>query len=334
MGLVLYESPGTLGRTIRLLPTKRGFIPPSWDARDSFRSTDEEWSMANEELAADLRPDDSALPATGTPDAPHDDAAPDLDDAGETDSHTAGADRADEPAPLEPNGTRFKQVWARAKSAESKLHEEREARARVEGELSALKATPQTPVETKADPRLTWAQLQAGIEDGRISQAQAFDYRDETIKKEMEAKFDTKLKQDRETRDRGTTVHTELSQYRTLLPESVTPGTPERKKVEAAFLDLVQLGYDHMDPRTELLAARQAFGSVSLLKERQAAKSIPQERDTMQDIAAAGKPKPDAKDPLKTISSDQRKHYQRMIDRGMYKGWSEVREELQFVPPR
>jgi hypothetical protein len=54
----------------------------------------------------------------------------------------------------------------------------------------------------------------------------------------------------------------------------------------------------------------------------------------MQDIAASGKPKPSEKDPLKDLSSSQRQHYQRMIDKGVYKGWAEVKEELAFVPPR
>ena len=54
----------------------------------------------------------------------------------------------------------------------------------------------------------------------------------------------------------------------------------------------------------------------------------------MQDIPASGKPKTDPKDPLKTITGEQRKYYQRMIDKGQYKGWAEVRDELAFVLPR
>ena len=54
----------------------------------------------------------------------------------------------------------------------------------------------------------------------------------------------------------------------------------------------------------------------------------------MQDIATTGKPKADAKDPLKTITGEQRKYYQRMIDKGQYKGWADVREELTYTPKR
>ena len=283
--------------------------------------------------ADDLRPDDSV---ESTPsDAPAIDAEdPQITDA--TVGEAASAESDDHPSeasPLAPDGKRFKQVWARAKAAEAKLQEEREAKARLEGELSVLKTAPKAETP-KAEPRLTWAQLQTAIDNGQLTQTQALEYREETLKKELDAKWEAKLRQERETHSRVTTVSSELAQYRTVLPASVTPGTPERQKVEAAFVDLVQLGYDPQDPRTELLAARQAFGSIAVLKDKKAAAASPQGRETMQDMPANGKPKADAKDPLKTISAAQRTHYQRMIDRGMYKGWAEVREELAFVPPR
>ena len=275
----------------------------------------------------ELRPDDSVDPAPADAPAPDAEDPQIIDPAVDEAAPAESDDHPPEASPLAPEGKRFKQVWARAKAAEAKLQEEREAKARLEGELSVLKTAPKAE-QPKAEPRLTWAQLQAAIDDGKITQTQAFEYREETLKKDLDAKWEAKLRQERETHTRVTTVSSELAQYRTVLPASVTPGTPERQKVEAVFLDLVQLGYDPQDPRTELLAARQAFGSIATLKDRKAAAALPQGRETMQDIPANGKPKSDAKDPLKTISAAQRTHYQRMIDRGMYKNWNEVRDEL------
>jgi len=288
--------------------------------------------MADEKESDALRPDDSADQAQESPEpktpyaAPISDAAVGADD-GQGDAGEAGA------SPLEPGGARFKQVWARAKTAEAEAQQLREAKARLEGQLEATRtAAPVT--ESKPEPRLTWAQLEAGIEEGKITRAQAMDYREESIRKELEVKFDNRLKNVLATHSRGATVQSEIEQYKSTVPEIKTKGTPERIKLEQEFSYLVSLGYDENDSRTELLACRTTFGDVKVAQERQAAKTTIQERDTMQDIPASGKPKPDAKDPLKTITGEQRKYYQRMIDKGQYKGWAEVREELAFVPQR
>ncbi len=238
-----------------------------------------------------------------------------------------------EPSPLEPDGKRFKQVWARAKTAEAQLQQIREDKARLEGELEATKRPPVTP-ETKPEPRLTWTQLEAAIEEGKVTSAQAKEYDRETLRKELQAEFERKLSETRDTDRRGSTVQSELDQYKQTVPSIVTRGTPERLKVEKEFSYLVSLGYDRNDLRTELLACRTVLGDVTTMKARQAAQTTIGGRDTMQDVAGNNKPKTDEKDPLKTLTGVERKHYQKRIDRGVYKGWSEVKEELQYVPPR
>lgn len=223
---------------------------------------------------------------------------------------------------------RLNQLYARTKGAESENQQLREKTARLEGQLEATRAAP--PVtEQKVEPRLTWTQLQAGIDDGKITLAQALDYRDETNQKALEAKFEQRLKEAQTTHSRGTTVQSEIAQYKSTVPGIVTVGSPERVKVEQEFAYLVNsMGYDQKDPRTELLACRNVFGDVKTAQARQTARTTIPERETMQDMPSNGKPKPDPKDPLKTITGEQRKHYQRMIDKGVYTGWGEVRDEL------
>lgn len=289
--------------------------------------------MDNEEVPdADLRLDDPAPHAPESPRAedPTPDAGPDASPSEVDEPRDEGHD---EPAPLEPGGKRFKQVYARAKTAEAQLQQEREARARLEGQLEATRTTPPV-VEPKAEPRLTWTQLQAGIDEGKVTQAQALEYRDETLKQQLKAEFKETLERELTVKTRTSTVQTQLEEYKTTVPEILTPGTPERVKLQAEFDYLVRMGYDAKDPRTDLIALRTTFGDVKVAKDRREAKTGIKERATMQDIPASGKPKPDAKDPLKTITGEQRKYYQRMIDKGQYKGWAEVREELAFVPPR
>jgi hypothetical protein len=118
------------------------------------------------------------------------------------------------------------------------------------------------------------------------------------------------------------------------MPAILSVGTPERQKIEREFTYLVSLGYDAKDLRTELLACRTALGDIQQIKEKQLARDIPSQRGTMQDIPANGKPKTDGKDSLKAITASERKHYQHMIDIGQYKGWADVRAELDYTPKR
>ena len=95
-----------------------------------------------EDNTDDLRPDDPVESPTEAAEAPHDEAPQAPDSTVDEAAPAEGADHPPADSPLAPGGARFKQVWARAKAAEAKLQEEREAKARLEGELSVLKTTP------------------------------------------------------------------------------------------------------------------------------------------------------------------------------------------------
>jgi hypothetical protein len=276
--------------------------------------------------ADEVQPDDSVDPAQADAGVTDADAHSESDPVIETVAEEGNTD-ASEPKALAPGGKRWNQLYARTKTAESEAQQLREEKARLEGQLEATRTAPPVP-EPKPEPRHSWTQLEAAIADGKITQAQAMEYREETIRAELEAKFDAKLQHDRTTRERGTSISDELAQYKQAAPEILTLGTPERKKVEREFNYLLGKGFDKNDLRTELLACRAALGDVETVKEQRAASRIPNGRDTMQDIPANGKPKPDPKDPLKDLSGVKKQHYQRMIDKGVYKGWAEVREEL------
>lgn len=256
------------------------------------------------------------------------DAPAESDVVTETVADDGGAE-SQEPDALKPGGKRWNQLYARTKTAEGEAQRLREEKARLEGQLEATRTAPSV-AETKPEPRYTWEQLEAGIDEGKWTRAKAMEYDRETLRKEMQATFDTRLKDVLATQSRGTTVQSDIAQYKTSVPGIVIAGSPERVKVEQEFAYLVNsLGYDQKDPRTELLACRNVFGDVKTAQTRQAARTTIPERETMQDMPATGKPKVDAKDPLKSLTGEQRKHYQRMIDKGVYaKGWADVRDEL------
>jgi len=246
---------------------------------------------------------------------------------------TPTAEPESTPHPLEPDGARFKQVYARAKDAEYKYQAEREARARAEGELEALRTMREAKPEPAATPELSWSQLQAYVDEGKLTMPQAMEYREQLVRKAAEKVSEEKVRTYLDTTQRQQVVQSELAKYTQAVPEVAQPGTPERLRVEQEFRYLVTMGYDAKDTRTEILALRAALGDPETAAKRRAAKAIPMERDTMQDTAAPGKPKPSAKDPLTTLTPAQKDHYTRMISRGMYpKGWEDVREELNFQP--
>lgn len=242
------------------------------------------------------------------------------------DGQTDGEQRERKYIPKE----RFDQVYARAKDAETKIQLEREHRARLEGELEAMKRAPAPPT-APTPPRYSAAQLQAMIDDGKATVGQVLAYQEETMRLEMDRKLDEKVKATLATTAKTSTLQQEMDRYKHAVPEVTQEGTPERQQVVKEFDYLVRLGYDAHDPRTELMAVRAALGSVETIQERRKSKSIPTGRETMQDIQASGGSKPSEPDVLKKMTAAQRQHYQRMIDRNVYTGWDEVREELKFA---
>jgi hypothetical protein len=288
----------------------------------------------DEEVMDEIRPDDSTQESGQQANDQTRQATDEKPDGVSDQSVDGGTGKGEEAHPLEPGGKRFNQVYARAKDAESKYHAERERAARLEGELEALRKQPAASAQQAAPARYTGSQLQTFIDEGKITVGQALSYQEETLKLEAARLVEQKVEEKLSTVTRQSTVQREVARYKEAIPDIDVPGTEAHQKLEREYTFLVNMGYDAKDPKTEILAARAAFGDPDLMKQKQAARTITTGRDTMQDIAANGKPKPSEKDPLKDLSSAQRQHYQRMIDKGVYTGWAEVKEELAFVPPR
>lgn len=274
--------------------------------------------MAGESNDADLQqaPESVVAPQAGdTHDEPEAQAGPPV------------VTESDEPERKYIPKERFDQVYARSKDAEVKLQAEREQRARLEGELDAMKRQP-TPPPQPTPQRYTEAQLQAMIDEGKATVGQALAYQAETLKLDVARQVEEKVRTTLASSTKTSTLQQEMERYKAVIPEVTQVGSPERMKVEQEFKYLVNLGYDGNDPRTELMAVRAALGSVETVQERQRAKTITPGRETMQDVQAAGGAKQGEPDVLKKMTAAQRQHYQRMIDRNVYTSWDEVRAEL------
>lgn len=238
--------------------------------------------------------------------------------------------------PLEPNGDRFKQVWARAKHAEAereRLREEaqreREERIRLEERLKAQEATKAATTEKE----YTWEQLEAAIEEGKITRAWANNYRETIVAKKAREEALKEIETRQSQTSRESSVTTEIDRYKRLVPEVMQPGTPERQKIEREYAYMVgTLGFPH-GRATELAATRAALGDLDTVERTVKAKQSTTREPFMETHSSAQKPSGKASRLVDKLDERQKAHYTKMIASGRYADWNEVEDELKFVPP-
>lgn len=244
-------------------------------------------------------------------------------------------DDGDKPHPLEPEGERFKQVWARAKAAEERekrveaeLQREREERIRYEERLKAAEATTATTAKEKA---YNWQQLEDFIANGQMTRAQANEYRETVLKQEAAAEAERRVAAQLTATRRVERIQTDLDKYKALIPNVITPGTPERERVSQEYRYMVDVLGMPNTVATELAAARAAFGELSALeRSKAAAASTRENREGTMDTTTAGSPASTKEDPLKKLTPREHEHYTNMIKKGRYKDWGAVRDELSW----
>ncbi len=243
----------------------------------------------------------------------------------------------DETHPLDPDGKRFKQVWARAKTAEQtadalkqELQKEREERIRYEERLKAQ----DTARQATNQPEYTWQQLEGFIDEGKITRAQAQDYREKLVEQRAIEAAEKRLEAKLRTTSSESTILTELERYKKAMPEVEQPGTPEFQKAQREYVYLTQrLGYPPTY-QTQLVAARAALGDIDSVEHTaQTRRTSHVKEPYMETQSSGGRPAPKGKDPISTLSAPQKEHYEKMIKSGRYSGWDEVRKEIEYVKP-
>jgi hypothetical protein len=235
------------------------------------------------------------------------------------------------PHPLDPEGDRFKQVWARAKAAEAKAAQveaearaEREERIRLEERLRA-----QVEARKQVEPEYSWDQLQAAVDAGTITFAKAMEMREAQLERRWKSERQAEQERDRTL----SSVSTEMTEYKKLVPNATVPGTEERQKIEREYGYLVQrLGQPQTKEQTlsyELAAARAAFGDLDTLKTKHSLSAKPLGREAYMDTSSASKkPTETKKDFRSTLSTREVQHYERLMRNGRYPGgWDDVKKE-------
>lgn len=246
--------------------------------------------------------------------------------------------------PLEPQGERFKQVWARAKEAERKAEaaaleaqREREARIRLEERAKVKEEAAEVP-----EKEYTWGDLRGLIAEGKLTLDQAIEYRETVIEKRAEKKAEAKINGYLKLNTREATIDETLSRYRKANPNLVKDGTPEREKLVQEYKYHVEVLGMPATRATELAAARAAFGDVDALESQAKLKAKPVEREAFMETTTNAKPAPKTKDPVAGLNEQQKEFYTKLIKAGRFgsyrphvgitpEHWEGVRKELTWT---
>lgn len=205
-------------------------------------------------------------------------------------------------------------------------------------EIENLKKAPPVAAAPKQEqPEYTRAQIDQAIESGQISRTDGealWATQTERRAAKVAAEAATQAIEARAHEDK---VSGAIGEYSAVVPRAFQEGTPERAKVKAEFDRLVSEGQPKTRA-TELVALRLTFGGIEGLK---AAAGAQRERITSQEGGAGGgrgnrEGGEDANGVPRDLdlSSKQVSHYTKLIDRGIYKGWDEVRAELKHARGR
>lgn len=230
--------------------------------------------------------------------------------------------------PLEPGGDRFNQVWARSKKAEDEARSLREELQREREERIRLEERQRAKDEQTQEKEMTWAELEAGIEQGRWSRDQAHEYKDKMAERRLERKLQQKHQQE----SINSKFLTELEQYKAHIPDVMTSGSESRQKYERELGYMVrQLGMPD-NFATQVAAARAAFGDLDTVKSRKVAKETVTSKESFQETHTPSRNKVDTKDFASTLQPHEKAHYEKMMRAGHYKDWKEVEDERNYKP--
>ncbi len=209
---------------------------------------------------------------------------------------------------------------------------EREKRQQLELEVRELKGK-MDAYSKKADaPKAyTREELNALVDDGKLDRARADQIMDAQLERNVKERVSADVVSAMQTQRRDERVQAELDRYLDVIPDVQTTGSEARQKVEQEFQYLVSLG-DAPDKATELKALRSVFGPANKLQKSQPTRETHQETGGSTPDGDTGGQHDD--DVPKGLTAAQRAYYKPLVERGMYKGWKAVTEELKHADQR
>lgn len=208
--------------------------------------------------------------------------------------------------------------------------QEQRLTAAFEAKLAELKAAP------KSDPpkRYTKAQLSAAVEAGQITQEQADQTWEAQVQQDAMASAERVALETVSAAERQRHINAELNRYLAAAPE-IGPGSddPVRQRIQDEYNYLVKTLGDEPNVTTQLKAVRAVLGPIERLeKSRSGRDQRESHRETGGEGGGGGEPRKTGK-LADRLHADARRHYEKQIESGRYKDWSEVEAELKYASP-
>ncbi len=213
---------------------------------------------------------------------------------------------------------------------QGELDNERTARAKLDGKLSAQLQAATAPQAPAAESAKTYSrsEIATAIQGGTITQLQG----DQILEDQMRAAIRTESSE-RDVNLRAS-IKAEMTQeskkqaYIDSFPNLLVDGTADRERLQSAYSELITDGSPE-SAATELAAMRLAFGPPRTAGTDKTAES----RETDQS-GGGGRPAnagTGSEDPSAglNITARQKSYYEQKIATGVYTGWDQVTAELE-----
>lgn len=224
-------------------------------------------------------------------------------------------------------------------AARTGMMAERGKRQTLEGELAEarrqLTARSNGQGNGEQPKEHTRAELRQAVAGGDLTQEEADTLHDRQAEVRIDRTIKNAVTEAVTTQNRGTNIKTQRDRYIELTPDVTKEGTEIRAKVETEFNDLVQNhGMDSNSAETELLAMKTALGPVEALR-----KITPNIETHEETFGVGDDPNRggggETLGPPKNITRDLAGHYERLIAKGIYKGWDDpvIVKELKRYDP-
>lgn len=217
-------------------------------------------------------------------------------------------------------------VAALRREFEDRLAKEREERARIEGELRAMRES--RPAEAKPAPQtFTRAQLRQAVDEGRITEDDMFETLERQGREQLIREMDDRYAARERERTTRQTIESERKKYVDAYPGLLEQGSEAWNRAKREFDHLVSLGHDPNAELTEITALRAAFGTASRAVERTSS-----ERPTSRETSGARGSDSGARpvDIINRVPQKYREQYRKWYADGV-KSAADIEAELPYM---
>lgn len=111
------------------------------------------------------------------------------------------------------------------------------------------------------------AELRRAVDDGRMTEDESEQIKERQIETRVAAKIETRLRQELSNQTTSDRLVGEIQRYVDAIPELSDRESAQHAKLKREFDHLVGLGYDRDDRRTDVAAARAAFGDPAKIRD-------------------------------------------------------------------